>query len=92
MARLEVSAVSLRFGGVTALREVSFSVADGELVALIGPNGAGKTSLLNCISGVCRPQSGKVSIDGEDLTALTRTSARGAGWPAPSRTWACSRE
>ncbi len=70
MARLEVSAVSLRFGGVNALREVSFSVADGELVALIGPNGAGKTSLLNCISGVCRPQSGKVLIDGEDFTSL----------------------
>jgi branched-chain amino acid transport system ATP-binding protein len=49
---------------------VSFSVAAGALVAIIGPNGAGKTSLLNCISGVYRPQSGRVALDGEDVTAL----------------------
>ena len=71
MARLEVSALSLRFGGVTALRDVSFAVADKALVAIIGPNGAGKTSLLNCISGLCRPQSGRVALDGEDLTRLS---------------------
>jgi branched-chain amino acid transport system ATP-binding protein len=49
---------------------VSFSVADRALVAIIGPNGAGKTSLLNCISGVYRPQAGSVSLDGEEVTAL----------------------
>ncbi|GAC1343382.1 MAG: ABC transporter ATP-binding protein [Myxococcales bacterium] len=79
MARLEVSSLSLRFGGVTALRDVSFSVADGALAAIIGPNGAGKTSLLNCISGLCRPQSGRVSLDGEDLTRMAphRRARRG---------------
>jgi branched-chain amino acid transport system ATP-binding protein len=70
MARLEVSGLSLRFGGVVALRDVSFAVADRALAAIIGPNGAGKTSLLNCISGICRPQSGRVMLDGEDLTRL----------------------
>jgi branched-chain amino acid transport system ATP-binding protein len=79
MARLEVSGLSLRFGGVTALRDVSFAVADGALAAIIGPNGAGKTSLLNCISGICRPQSGRVALDGEDLTHLSahRRARRG---------------
>src|SRR5438045_1807941 len=56
MALLEIANVSLRFGGVSALQDVSFAVAPGELAAIIGPNGAGKTSLLNCISGVYRPQ------------------------------------
>ncbi len=79
MARLEVNALSLRFGGVTALRDVSFAVADQALVAIIGPNGAGKTSLLNCISGLCRPQAGRVALDGEDLTPLSphRRARRG---------------
>jgi branched-chain amino acid transport system ATP-binding protein len=79
MARLEVSGLSLRFGGVTALRDVSFAVADGALAAIIGPNGAGKTSLLNCISGICRAQSGRVALDGEDLTQLSahRRARRG---------------
>jgi len=70
MARLDISALSLRFGGVRALREVTFSVADRALVAIIGPNGAGKTSLLNCVSGVYRPQAGRVLLDGEDVTPL----------------------
>src|SRR3954467_15084275 len=79
MARLEISALSLRFGGVRALRDVSFAVADRALVAIIGPNGAGKTSLLNCISGIYRPQAGRVLLDGEDLTPLRphQRAARG---------------
>jgi branched-chain amino acid transport system ATP-binding protein len=79
MARLEVSGLSLHFGGVIALRDVSFAVADGALAAIIGPNGAGKTSLLNCISGICRPQSGRVALDGEDFTWLSphRRARRG---------------
>src|SRR3954462_1238705 len=76
---LEVSNVTLRFGGVTALSGVSFSVAPGALSAIIGPNGAGKTSLLNCISGIYRPQTGRVLLDGEDLTPLRphQRAARG---------------
>ncbi len=65
---LRVEAVTLRFGGVTALRDVSLAVHAGELVSVIGPNGAGKTSLFNCICGVYRPQQGRVLLDGHDVT------------------------
>ncbi|MGZ6123686.1 MAG: ATP-binding cassette domain-containing protein, partial [Myxococcales bacterium] len=67
---LDVTALILRFGGVTALSEVSFSVDNGALNAIIGPNGAGKTSLLNCISGVYRPQRGRILFDGKDVTRM----------------------
>ena len=73
---LDISHLVLRFGGVTALQDVSFSVEKGALSAIIGPNGAGKTSLLNCISGVYRPQQGRIVFDGQDVTRLgpaTRT-------------------
>jgi len=62
--QLEVEAVGLRFGGVTALDEVSLGIRQGEVHAIIGPNGAGKTSLLNCISGVYRPQRGSIRLHG----------------------------
>ena len=61
-ASLEVRDVTLRFGGVTALAGVSFEVRAGELLALIGPNGAGKTSILNCVSGLYRPQEGAIDL------------------------------
>ncbi|MFN2547518.1 MAG: ABC transporter ATP-binding protein, partial [Myxococcales bacterium] len=76
MHRLEIDKVSIRFGGVYALQDVSMHVDPGELVAIIGPNGAGKTSLINCISGVYRPASGRIRFDGRDVTRLppaTRT-------------------
>src|SRR5438309_2264931 len=75
MALLEIANLSLRFGGVSALQEVSFAVAPGELAAIIGPNGAGTTGLLNCISGVYRPQQGSVRFDGRDVTRM-KPSAR----------------
>lgn len=64
---LNVSGLSLWFGGTTAIHDVSFQVDEGELFAIIGPNGAGKTSIFNCISGVYRPQIGAVQFDGEDV-------------------------
>jgi branched-chain amino acid transport system ATP-binding protein len=64
---LEVRDLTLRFGGVTALNGVSFTVGRGELFAVIGPNGAGKTSIFNVLNGVYRPQQGTVTLDGEDL-------------------------
>ena len=73
---LDVAGLVLRFGGVTALSDVSFSVEQGALNAIIGPNGAGKTSLLNCISGVYRPQRGRIVFDAKDVTRMgpaTRT-------------------
>jgi len=64
---LEVRDITLRFGGVTALKDVSFDVRHDELFAVIGPNGAGKTSIFNCLSGVYRPVSGSIHLDGEPL-------------------------
>src|ERR1700686_1120567 len=55
------------YGSLTAVEDLSFSVASGEIVGLIGPNGAGKTTTLRSLAGILRPTSGKVSIDGHDL-------------------------
>jgi branched-chain amino acid transport system ATP-binding protein len=66
-AFLAVEGISLRFGGVQAISDVSFTVGRGELFAVIGPNGAGKTSIFNCINGVYRPQEGSVRLDGVEL-------------------------
>jgi len=60
--------VVLRFGGVTALQDVSFEVEKSSVHAIIGPNGAGKTSMLNAISGVYRPQKGRIIFEGQDIT------------------------
>ena len=57
-ATLEVRDVALTFGGITAIRSVSFTAQASELLAMVGPNGAGKTALLNCINGIYRPQAG----------------------------------
>src|SRR5258708_19747009 len=62
--------MSLRFGGVRALTDVSFGVNGGELFSIIGPNGAGKTSIVNCISGRYRPTDGHLFYRGQDITAL----------------------
>ncbi len=64
---LRVEDMELRFGGTRAVDGISFDVRRGELFAIIGPNGAGKTSIFNCISGVYRPQAGRVRFLGEDL-------------------------
>jgi branched-chain amino acid transport system ATP-binding protein len=79
MALLEVKNVSLHFRGVTALSDVSFQVQPGALHAVIGPNGAGKTSLLNCISGVYRPQRGSIHFDGQEVTRLSPAARTGLG-------------
>jgi branched-chain amino acid transport system ATP-binding protein len=76
---LEVREVSLRFGAVQALEDVTFSVADGELFAIIGPNGAGKTSLFNLLSRTYLPTSGRLRYLGDDLLALRAHQLAGAG-------------
>ena len=65
---LECQDISLSFGGVKALRNISLAVREHELFSIIGPNGAGKTSLLNCISGRYHPQQGNIRFNGEDIT------------------------
>ena len=80
-ALLDVREVSLRFGGVAALSDVTFDVRPDELYAIIGPNGAGKTSIFNCLSAVCRPQSGSIELDGHQLVGErpARVAALGVG-------------
>jgi branched-chain amino acid transport system ATP-binding protein len=70
MSELRLGNVTLRFGGLLALDDVSFTVAPGSLHALIGPNGAGKSSCFNVISGLYRPTSGSVTLGGTDMLAL----------------------
>jgi branched-chain amino acid transport system ATP-binding protein len=68
MPILDVRGIILHFRGVAALSDVSFQVEPKTIHAIIGPNGAGKTSLLNCISGVYRPQHGTITFDGHDIS------------------------
>ncbi len=78
---LAAEGVSLRFGGVRALTDVSFHVNRGEIFSIIGPNGAGKTSMVNCVSGRYRPTEGRVRFDGGDITRLgtNRRASLGIG-------------
>jgi branched-chain amino acid transport system ATP-binding protein len=67
---LDVRNVTVRFGGVVALDNVSFTVKSGEFLCLIGPNGAGKTTMMRAITGVIKPQSAKVLLAGKDISTL----------------------
>ncbi|HLN63576.1 MAG TPA: ABC transporter ATP-binding protein [Symbiobacteriaceae bacterium] len=68
---LQVDHVSIGFGGIKALTDVSLTVPKGAVAAIIGPNGAGKTTLINCISGRYLPQEGRVTFEGRDITRMT---------------------
>jgi len=78
-ALLEIDAVAKRFGGVAALDGVSFSIARGEIFGLIGPNGAGKTTLFNLLTGIYRPDRGRIVFDGRSLAALKPHEVAAAG-------------
>ena len=67
MALLSVEGVTRRFGGIVAVDDVSFDVAEGEIVGLIGPNGAGKTTMFNLITRLYRPDAGEIAFDGASL-------------------------
>lgn len=71
MPVLEIRGITKRFGGLTALSDVHFTVGEGELVGLVGPNGAGKSTLFNIIAGAFPPTSGSVLLHGRDVTRLT---------------------
>jgi len=81
VALLRVEDLSLRFGGLAALSDVTFDVSDGEILGLIGPNGAGKSTVFNVLSGLYRPDAGRVTFAGESLLGLTphAIARRGVG-------------
>ena len=70
MTLLDVEDLSIRFGGVVALVEFSFSVVDGEILSIIGPNGAGKTTVINCISRIYDPVGGSIRFQGRNLLKM----------------------
>ena len=67
---LRTEGLTVRFGGLTALNQVSLAVAPGEIRAVIGPNGAGKSTLFDCLTGVLRPTAGRVVLQDQDITGL----------------------
>ncbi|MBW2104395.1 MAG: ATP-binding cassette domain-containing protein, partial [Deltaproteobacteria bacterium] len=67
MSFFKVENLAISFGGLRALNDISFDIAQGEIYAIIGPNGAGKTTLFNCINGIYRPDRGKVWFKGEPV-------------------------
>jgi len=70
MHLLEVENLTKRFGGLIAIKNISFHIDEGEMVGIIGPNGAGKTTLFNLVSGLLEPDSGAVKFKGENITGL----------------------
>ncbi|MDA1587652.1 ATP-binding cassette domain-containing protein, partial [Bacillus cereus group sp. TH230-1LC] len=67
---LDIQNISLRFGGVKALTDISFNVREHEIRSIIGPNGAGKTTVFNCISGFYTPSSGNINLEGQRIDGL----------------------
>jgi branched-chain amino acid transport system ATP-binding protein len=89
---LDLKQVSLSFGGVKALTDISFDVREHEIRAIIGPNGAGKSSMLNVINGVYRPQEGEIILRGQRFTKMNPYKAPRPGSRGLSKTLPCSRE
>jgi branched-chain amino acid transport system ATP-binding protein len=79
MTDLAIENVSVDFGGIHALRDVSFALQSGSIVGLIGPNGAGKSTLLNCISGITRPTRGRVRLGDTVLSTMSAASVARQG-------------
>ena len=73
---LHVENVTMQFGGVVAVNNLSMDIYEHEIVALIGPNGAGKTTAFNCITGVYEPTNGKVEFYGKPIVAKLSRAAR----------------
>ena len=70
MALLEIHDLTKRFGGLVAVNGVTMGVGEGEIVGLIGPNGSGKSTMVNLVTGVLQPTSGRLDFDGRDITRL----------------------
>src|SRR6266496_2481185 len=78
-ALLEMSGVTVRFGGIAALQDAELTVEQGCICGLIGPNGAGKTTLFNCVSRLYEPEAGRILLDGRDVLALRADQVAGLG-------------
>jgi len=78
-ALLEIAGVSMQFGGIVALHDVTFAVTRGKIVGLIGPNGAGKTTLFNCLSRLYRPARGDIRLNGQSLRRCAPSDIAGLG-------------
>ena len=79
MPILSVKNISVRFGGIVALDDVSFDIEPRQIVGLIGPNGAGKTTMFNCLSRLYQPSSGSIAFEGHDLLAVESHDIAGLG-------------
>ena len=95
---LQVEHLSMKFGGLMAIGDLSFEARRGEITALIGPNGAGKTTVFNCITGFYKPTKGMITHDRPRRQRVPAGAPAGLPdhrtrprWRAPSRTSACSR-
>ncbi len=86
MDHFRVENLSISFGGLKAVHEVSFRVEENFIFSIIGPNGSGKTTIFNLISGIYRPDSGSVLLEGENLTGSPRTASPAGASPGRSRT------
>ncbi len=79
MGLLEVSGLTKKFGGLTAVNDVSINIEQGSISAIIGPNGAGKTTLFNLLTGIYKPDSGTINFGGRSLIGLRPDQVNGAG-------------
>jgi len=78
-AKLKIENISLSFGGIKALKDISLEIRDNEILAIIGPNGAGKTCILNSINGFYKPQKGLISYEGKKITGIRPDKAARMG-------------
>lgn len=87
---LDLHQVCMRFGGITALKELSYGVPPGIVQAVIGPNGAGKTTLFHCITGIHQPTSGRVLFEGRQISGKLPTRLPKPAFQGPFNMWPCS--
>ena len=88
---LEAENLSIQFGGLKALQELSFSIPEKTVFSIIGPNGAGKTTFFNIVTGIYRPTGGDVRLYGESIVGWSRAASWSAASAGRSRTSACFR-
>ena len=91
MSLLEVASLTKSFGGLMAVHNVDIAIEPGQIMGMIGPNGAGKTTVFNLVTGIYKPDSGKVEFGGRSLVGLRPHAIAAAGIRAPSRPSASSR-